>query len=249
MIEREKARSMPGSITRALKYGVLFASFLIMNCFGIKQIHHYKRIKKQIHSVSNVIIVNMPQLKENKKKRKSEWDQVRSDHCDSFMTNKIEKYVQEYSRKDFVIRTVPFQTDPSLNSIMQYLFDGLEKAKRIETVRIDDGLLDALSSIDNPYILLIYQDGYCFSEGYLKQVDEAQAASSLFSAIRVVGFSPIGIGVLATGDFDRGYSRIGVALIDKSEGKVLYYSRRISRENPLGDSAIIYQLDPMLSAF
>ena len=45
---------------------------------------------------------------------------------------------------------------------------------------------------------------------------------------------------------DKGYSSIGIAFIDKSLKKVLFYSKQPRRDDPLGDSTMIKQLEPML---
>jgi hypothetical protein len=153
----EKRRNMP-----QLKLLPIISILLLTSCFGVKQIHNYKKVKKEIDSVSNIVIINLLEVQYDKNRKYSEWEQIHSNYCDSVVLSTITKFINKYSKRKFKINTVPFQSDSIVNRRVVDLFGKLESIKKIDTFRIDDSFINAFSEINDRYILLVYQEGYCF---------------------------------------------------------------------------------------
>lgn len=219
---------------------LIIITLLSINCFGIKQIHNYKKIKKDINTISNVIIVNLLEVQYDKNIKSSEWGAKHSNRCDSIAFFRISQYIKNYSNRKFKIRTISYKSDSLLNSHIVNLLGKLDSTKIIDSIQINNNLINAFSDIADRYILLVYIEGYCFPNKYL--IDMAE------NAIFQSGASLGGIvaGCFRFRNKDKGYSSIGIALIDKSLKKVLFFSKQSRDDDPVGDSAIIKQLEPML---
>jgi hypothetical protein len=136
------------------KYLFLLLFVPLFSCFGVKQIHGYKKIKKEIHSVSNVTIVNLLEIIDDKNKPPSSWERIPSRDGIGIVETTVLKYTKRYSKKKFQIKPIQFQSDSATNANILTLFNKLDSVKSIDEYVIDTSLSNLFSSVSDRYILL-----------------------------------------------------------------------------------------------
>jgi len=223
---------------------------VFLNCFGIKQIHRYGRLKKEINYVGTITIVNLLEIKDNNQKAPMLWERVPSITNDSIAAAKISNYLNGHATNKMTIKSTPFISDSLTNYTIRTLFTELDTIKNFDTYILNVDITKAFSSIADRYILLVYQDGYHFSKEYLHYIESKRTRQALLGGLSMgTALAVGGIGYACITQYDEGYSDIGLALIDKATSKVLYFSKNSAHINPLEFSAIIKQLDLMLMKF
>jgi hypothetical protein len=216
---------------------------------GIKLIHGYRKVKKEIDSAICVVDVNFSRVVDDQNTKPSEWKQIPSPEFITIASKRIEDFVSIYSRRSHITSFKCVQYDSIQRLIISEMFKQLDSINQIDWFSIDDKVLSLFDVTPNRYVLLISQNGYHFSEEYIEKLEEKEnardlASLALFGAALAMG------GVFVTfGHGEKGYSEIQMAYIDKQQKKVLYYAKKASTENPQADSTIIYQLQPMFFKF
>ena len=216
---------------------LVFISLLLFDCYGVKQIHNYRHVKRDISSISNVVVVNLLEVQYNKNEATTGWPRQKSAYCDSIAMDHISQYLKKYFYRKYETKVVSIASDSLLNQNLLEFFNLLDTTKNIDSFNVSNNVVGLFANINDRYILLIYQDGYCFPKEYLNDVESKEIARFMISAS--IGSAYLG----PLKNPDKGFSRMSMAFIDKSLQKVLYYSRRSNSVNPLGDSTIINQLE------
>lgn len=231
---------------------VVLLIVITVDCsMGIKCIQNYRRNKREIHSINCVTKVHFVKIIDDKTKSANLWDRIPSEGANKFAENKIREYVNMYSKKKFEIIQDTFQIDSVAYAKIKLLSSQLDSAKKIDLIKIDEGLIESLQEIRNDNVLIICQDGYHFSRDYMDAIETREMlSSSLFGVVAIAaaitGASP---GFALIGANDKGRSVIFVMFINKNQHKVLYYSKRLTSGDIFADSTIIDQMSSMFAKF
>jgi hypothetical protein len=218
---------------------------------GIKLIHGYRKVKKEIDSAICVVDVNFSRVVDDQNTKPSEWKQIPSPEFITIASKRIEDFVSIYSRRSHITSFKCVQYDSIQRLIISEMFKQLDSINQIDWFSIDDKVLSLFNVTPSRYVLLLSQNGYHFSQEYIEKLEEKGMENARDLASLALFGTAIEVGgvFLTFGHGEKGYSEIQMAYIDKQQKKVLYYAKKASTENPQADSTIIYQLQPMFFKF
>jgi hypothetical protein len=230
---------------------VVLLIVMTVDCsMGIKCAKNYRRNKAEIHSINCLTKVNFVKVVGDKKRSANFWNQIPSEGANRFAERKIREYVNSYSRKRFEIIQDTFQIDSIGFAKLKLLSSQLDTSKRIDSIRIDERLIESLREVQSDNVLIVCQYGYHFSRDYMDAVETRENLLSLFSVASVVtAVAGGGIGYAVISANDKGRSVIFVMFISKKQDKVLYYSKRVTEGDIFADSTIIDQMSSMFARF
>jgi hypothetical protein len=240
-----------GKISKCTITTLLINFFMFTICEGmpgIKLIHSYRKVKKEIDSAICVVDVNFSRVVDDQNTQPSHWKQIPSPEFNTTASKRIEDFVSIYSRRSHISDFKNVKFNIVQRGMISEMFYQLDTTKHIDQITVKDEVIELFSTFTNRYVLMISQNGYHFSQEYIEKLEEENARDlaslALFGAALAMG------GVFLTfGHGEKGYSEIQMAYIDKQVKKVLYYAKKSSTENPQADSTIIYQLQPMFFKF
>jgi hypothetical protein len=237
-----------------MKIGRCLAVLLIVitvDCsMGIKCIENYRRNKREIHSINCITKVHFVKVIDDKNKPTYSWNRIPSEGANKFAENKIREYVNFYSKKKFEIIQDTFQIDSVAYARVRLLSAQLDTVNKIDSIKIDERLIESLKEIKNDNVLIISQEGYHFSRDYMDAIETRENLLSLLSVASVataVAYGGVGYAFISAND--KGRSIIFVMFINKKQNKVLYYSKRLTSGDIFADSTIIDQMSSMFAKF
>jgi hypothetical protein len=226
---------------------VVLLIIITVNCsMGIKYNEYYRRNKKEIHTINCVTKVHFVKIIDDIKKARDLWGRIPSEGANRFAEHKIREYVNTHSKEKREIIQDTFQIDSLAYAQLKLLSSQLDTAKRIDSIKIDEGLIESLKDIKNANVLIVCQDGYHFSRDYM---DEVEMRESFAPVAFAAAFADGSAGSALFGDNDKGRSVMFVVFINKRQNKVLYYSKRLTSGDIFADSTIIDQMSLMFAKF
>ncbi len=230
---------------------VLFLCCLILKCIpGVKRIENYREIKRGIPDAVCIINADFMKVMPSEGENGSFWTREPSVKFNNYAESLIQDYVRHLSTRRFKINFRKVDFSNSEKNVVSNMFTRLKGYERIDEFFVGQSVLAVLDTIKSNNVLLIWQNGYHFTKDYIDKVESIEALHTITS-IASVGMAVAvgGLGVISYGRYDKGSIETRVALIDKKEKRVLYYTSRNTRDNPLTDSTMIYHVSNLFAGF